>query len=316
MRRGYYFNRAEQLGFIDFVNKSLYTEFVKKSIYIIVFLVGLVVGLPLVVKAESRFGDLLSTEQISQFRRLLENKPAPEPTPVSESTGQVLGDKFINNHSKKLTIAILGDSMVDVLQPDLPQLRSALQSYYPKTDFQLFNFGVGASDLEYAIERLTEDYEYLGSKYPAVLSVEPDVLVIESFAYNNFGYGQEGLDKQWLLIGDIITQTESLSPDTEIVLAATIAPNSTVYGRGIDGIDWNQAERLVRSETVKEYLQNIINFSASQGYPLADAYRPSLDRYGEGKAYYINASDNLHPSGPGGELFCQKIADAVASIID
>ncbi len=285
----------------------------KKFICIAAFLLGFIVGLPLVVKGQSKFGDLLiePERQVSQFRRLL---VTPTPIPTEAPEGEVLGTADINEVEKEITVAVLGDSMIDVLQPDLPQLKSALANYYPQAKFNLFNFGVGASDLEYAVERLTEEYLYLGSKYPAVLSVKPDVLVIESFAYNNFGYGQEGLDKQWMLIGDIITRTKKLSPDTKIVLAATIAPNATVYGKGIDGIEWNQAERLVRSETVKEYLQNIINFANSQGYPLADAYHASIDEYGEGKVVYINAQDNLHPSGPGGELFCKKVAEAIVEL--
>jgi hypothetical protein len=300
--------------FIDNVNKSLYTELVKKYIYPVVFMAGFVVGLPLAVRAQIRFSDLLvdKNAQVNQFRRLLENE-VPTPTPEPKMNGQALGS-MANKSKQVLTIAVLGDSMIDVLQPELPQLRSALESYFPETKFELFNFGVGASDLEYAVERLTNEYEYLGSKYPSVLSVEPDILVLESFAYNNFGYGQEGLDKQWLLISDIITQIEKISPDTKIVLSATIAPNSTIYGKGIDGINWNQAERLVRTEAVKDYLENIINYAGSQGYLLADAYTPSLDAYGEGKPVYINSKDNLHPSGPGGELYCRKVAETIAEL--
>jgi hypothetical protein len=304
--------------FFDFINKPLYTEFVKKLVYIVAFLTGFGISWPLVTDAQSQFGKLLAEPetQVSQFRRLLENEittPTPTPTPVLNNSGQVLGTTDIFGSKEKLTVAVLGDSMVDVLQPDLPQLQSALENYFPKAEFELFNFGVGASDLEYAVQRLTEDYVYLGTKYPAVLSVKPDILVIESFAYNNFGYGKVGLDKQWLLIGDIITKTKELSPETKIVLAATIAPNSTVHGQGIDGIEWNQAERIVRADTVKEYLENIINFANSQGFPLADAYHPSMDAYGEGKPVYINAQDHLHPSGPGGELFCQKVAEAITN---
>ncbi len=300
--------------FIDNVNKSLYTELVKKLIYLIVFLVGFGVGWPFITKAQTRFSDLLINKeaQVNQFRRLLENE-VPTPTPEPKMNGQVLGSTA-GKPKRTLTVAVLGDSMIDVLQPDLPQLRSALDDDFPETEFDLFNFGVGASDLEYAVERLTNEYEYLGSKYPSVLSVEPDILVLESFAYNNFGYGQEGLDKQWLLIGDIITQTEKISPDTKIILSATIAPNSTIYGKGIDGIHWNQAERLVRTEAVKDYLENIINFAGSQGYPIADAYAPSLDAYGEGKPVYINSKDNLHPSGPGGELYSRKVAEAISDL--
>jgi len=273
---------------------------------------------PAGVRAEtSRFGEMLGREPVSKFGLLLAEELTPTPTPDLKALVQerVLGVKAkLDSQPKKLTVAVLGDSMVDVLQPDLPQLRAALRKDFPGTDLRLYNFGVGASNLEYASYRLIHDYVYLGKHFPSVLSVKPDILVLESFAYNNFGDSQDGLDKQWLLLGEIITKTKKLSPNTKVILAATIAPNSAVYGDGIDGIDWPSDQKAARAATVKKYLENLINFANSQGYPLADAYHPSTDTKGEGKLVYINAGDHLHPSGPGGELFCQKLAEVISKM--
>jgi hypothetical protein len=267
----------------------------------------------------SRFGLLIRQEAIDYSKtsqpltRLGKLLQQSSPTPSPSAEPQILGDKN-TPASRKLTVAVLGDSMVDVLQPELPQLREALKKYFPETELKLYNFGVGATNLEYARYRLTNEYDYLGKRYPSVLSVKPDVLVIESFAYNNFGDSQEGLDKQWLLLAEIISQTKKLSPKTRIILAATIAPNSQVYGEGIAGIDWSAEEKKERSQTVKKYLENLIHFAQSQNYPLADAYHPSMDKNGEGKLVYINAADHLHPSGPGGQLFCRQVAETIKSL--
>lgn len=257
------------------------------------------------IKAQSRFGVLLveNNNQRSKFAQLLEYQSL-EPILPSE----------VYSASQKIVVAVVGDSMVDVLGKELPQLQTALKNHFPQIEFNIFNFGVGASDLEYALHRLTNEYLYLGMKFPSVFSVKPDILIIESFAYNNFGYNQEGLDKQRQIIEEMIAKTNRHLPETKIVLASTIAPNSTIFANRVDGFEWNQAERLVRTETVKEYLKNLIDFSEAAGYPLADAYSVSIDRYGEGKPAYINSEDNLHPSSLGGELFCQKIAEAIVDL--
>jgi len=267
---------------------------------------------PLGAGAVGGFGRLLGEEAsgISVFSRFgaLINYQAER---IVKRVSRALG---IKKDPRFLTVALLGDSMIDVLQPDLPQLREALRKRFPKTEFRLYNFGVGATNMEYALHRLTHEYDYQGRHFPSVLSVKPDVLVIESFAYNNFGDSQEGLDKQWLLLGEMTSRIKKLSPKTKIVLGAAIAPNSSVYGDGINGIDWPPDQKRARTITVKKYLENLINFAHSQGYPLADAYHPSMDKNGEGELEYISSADHLHPSGPGKELFCRKAAEAIRSL--
>lgn len=279
---------------------------------ILLFLLVIFLVRPLRVEAVSGFGRLmgktrLETKLVSRFGQLISSQIEK----VVEKVSRALG---VDRASSILTVALLGDSMTDVLQPDLPQLKEALGKRFPGTKFKLYNFGVGASNMEYGLYRLTNEYDYLGKHFPSVLSVGPDVLVIESFAYNNFGDTKKGLDKQWLLLGEITTKVKELSPKTKIVLAAAIAPNSSVYGDGIDGIDWPLDQKKARVATVKRYLENLINFAHSQKYPLADAYHQSMDSHGEGKLKYISTADHVHPSGPGGVLFCQQVAETVRSL--
>lgn len=250
----------------------------------------------------------------SQFALLLAQTPPPavlgaqtkqETTEEKKET-----EKSVPIKTGSYTIALLGDSMIDVMQPDLPQLVSTLKNYYPQVQFKLLNYGVGASNLDYALTRLTKNYTYLGKEFPALLSQNPDIIVIESFAYNHGENNQSGLDQQWLTLAAIISTIKNQS-QAKIVLAATIGPDENNLCDGIEGINLPPDQKKAKAQAIRAYLENIINFANSQGYPLADAYHLSLDSNGNGKNIYINQGDHLHPSGPGGELLAEKIAEAI-----
>lgn len=279
----------------------------KKIVFSLIL--GLFVFTTPVSASESKFGKLLEEfPGYSRFGKLV------------QSTSKVVREKILGETSwkrkkEKVKVAVLGDSMVDTLGPGIPCLEEKLETYFFAHDFDVYNCGVGSSDLEYALERLTNSYEYEDMQFPPVLSLEPDILIIESFAYNNFGYGQEGLDRQWLLISQIIEKVHEVSPSTEVILATTIGPNSKIYGDGISGVHWNQAQKLVKAETVRNYLENMVDFAQSQGYPLADTYHDSTNIAGEGRRIYINPDDNLHPSDDGKELFCEKVFKEIKKTI-
>jgi hypothetical protein len=247
--------------------------------------------------------------QIPLFYQLLEAYKSPTyqtitPSIVTPTPGKILGISTtaptpiptkppvnVGGDGRVITIAVLGDSMIDTLQPGLPQLDNALKQYFPGQKFRLLNYGVGGRNIEYGLFRLTNDYEYLGNKVQSLVSQNPDIVVVESFAYNNFGNSEDGINRHWF--------------------AATIAPNSVTFGNGIKDVHFSALEKLEKSNTIKLYLQNATNFATSQGFPLADAYHPSL--FGnDGLQDFINAGDNLHPSGPGGVFFCDTIADTIA----
>lgn len=238
-------------------------------------------------------------------------------TPTPANT-QILGvstttPKFpvnIGGEGKIVKIVVLGDSMIDTLNPNLPQLSTTLNKYYPNVKFNLVNHGCGGGNIEDGLFRLLNDYEYLGTKRSSIISQQPDIIVVESFAYNNFGNSQSGIDRQWLALGAITTNIRQLLPNTKIVLAAAIAPNSIIFGNGISGTQFSSLDKIEKTTTIKLYLQNLINFATSQHFPLADAFHPSLTN-GEGNKNLISTTDHLHPSGYGGQFFCDIIAKTI-----
>jgi len=220
--------------------------------------------------------------------------PTPTPSPQPELPA------IIGGYQKQITIAILGDSMIDTLK-DFSYLKKSLQTVYPQYIFNIINYGLGASNIEYGLFRLENDYQYLDEHHSSLLSQNPDIIIIESFAYNNFGNTQAGFDKHWLNLGALTTKIKQSLPNTKILLTSTIAPNSIIFANG-SGISFSALEKLQKTKTINLYLQNLINFSKSQNFPLADAYTPSLKNQ-DGNPIFINKDDGIHPSTLGSQFF-------------
>ncbi len=246
--------------------------------------------------------------------------PIPKPTLLSPKSGQVLGVSTTANElppsqitptSKTVTIALLGDSMIDTLGPDFPKLRDSLLRYYPKDfNFNILNYGKGSDTVEGGLKRLVEDYEYKTATFPSLISLAPDIIIVESFAYNNFGNTQEGFDRHWLNLGAIVSTIKAKLPNTKIIIHTTIAPNAVVFANGVPGMNFSAVDRLEKTQTIKYYLERTITYAQSQGVILADAYTASLVGP-NGDKLYIDKVDNLHPSPEGKELIGNIIAKTI-----
>ncbi len=224
----------------------------------------------------------------------------PTPTPVTYRA-----------RSKHYTIALLGDSMIDTLGPAVPNLKNKLSALYPQTKFTILNYGVGGTNIDYGVERLTTEYSYLGKTIPPLLSVSPDVVVIESFGYNPYTFEEGALEKHWLQLARIVDSVKAKNPGVKIIIASTIAPNSKTFGDGAPGLSFSPDDKLKRTNIIKGYLDSTVKFAQSQRLPLADAYHASMDKNGDGSLTYINGGDHIHYSGAGRDLFAQKVADAI-----
>lgn len=236
--------------------------------------------------------------------------PSPSTTPMPTMTPAPIP---LISRKRNVTIAVLGDSMVDTLGPDIPHLKTKLEAAYPATRFTMFNYGVGGTNIGYGIERLTNSYAYLGSQVPSLVSQHPDIVVIESFAYNPFPDADGGIDRHWLSLAKVIDVLKGQLPQTKIVIAATIAPNAKVFGDGAAGISFSTDDKWQRVDVIKKYLESTTRFARSQHLPLADAYHPSLGSDGNGNLAYINAGDHIHYSDAGRALLATVVTNAIVA---
>lgn len=243
----------------------------------------------------------------------------PTPTPSPTIAPQVLGvtssispspSPFrVGGDGQVVTVALLGDSMIDTLGKT-PTLLKALQQRYPGKKFNIINFGVGASNIEYALYRLTHDYSYNDQNYPSLISQKPDIIVVESFAYNNFGNSQSGFDRQWQALGSITGTIKDKLPQSKIIIAATITPNSITFADGSPNLRYSALEKVEKTSTINLYLENAINFATSENFPLANVYHFSSVN-NDGNPDLISSKDHLHPSARGSQLIENTIFQAI-----
>lgn len=244
---------------------------------------------------------------------IVENIPSPAPT------GEILGTSINNPYptastssiggdGKVLNLALIGDSMIDTLNDST--CHNSFQKYFPNIKFNFLKYGYGSTNIESALKRLTENTTYLGQEKAPILAQSPDIILIESFAYNNFGNSQSGIERQSQALKKMVDLIKEKSPNTKVILAATIAPNSITYGNGLKDFYFSSMEKIERTSTIKLYLQNLISFAQKNSIPLADAFHLSL--FGQnGLDDLISSTDHLHPSTLGSELFCDTVAKSI-----
>lgn len=216
---------------------------------------------------------------------------------------------------RAITVSLVGDSMIDTLDPIGGGLASRLNAVYPNATFTVISHGVGAENIDSGLRRLTNDYSYLGLRRNSVISEKPDIIVIESFGYNPYPLPDlnDALTAHWLRMAAIVDTIHRELPETKVIIAATIAPNWDVFGDGAAGISFSPEAKRTKVEEIKKYIESAIAFANSQGLPLADAYHPTLDASGNGKLPYINGVDHIHYSDSGRAFFSQTVANTIIS---
>lgn len=256
------------------------------------------------------FGQLISETSLSQNILGAESTtlPTPTTTPITTPTPTPIPHVTRKPH---MTIALLGDSMIETLRSGVPDLKKKLISYYPNTAFTILNDGVGSTTIDSGIDRLTKDYVVNAKKIPSVVSQQPDLVIVESFAYNPYTLDEGALTRHWLALARIVDIIKQELPDSRMLLAATITPNAKTFGDGAPFISYSDNEKHEKVMTIKAFLDNTVRFARSENIPLANAYNPSVMRDGNGNWTYISPTDHIHYSTKGRLFFVDTLYEAI-----
>lgn len=231
----------------------------------------------------------------------------PSPTPFDPYPYQI---PTIPVKRSYLTL-LVGDSMIQSLGINVPDLRTELIKRYPTHEFVNYNFGIPSQSIGILPNLLNIPTSFPSGNYPSILSQGFDLIVIESFAYNPFSELtlDEGLQKREKILDDAVKALIQKHPESVIVFMTPIAPNKYTYATGT--FDLSQE---VRGQWVAEraaYIENHRQFARQHNIPLIDVYEKSLNEEGTGDLVYINPNDNIHPSVKGSELMIHSIADFI-----
>lgn len=213
--------------------------------------------------------------------------------------------------SKKLKIVALGDSMTDTAGKGCPRLHNELEKHYPGREFEIYNYGVGGTRVGYGLWRLTHDYEFNDTKYEALVKLNPDLVLVESFAYNNGSDGQrEGGLSHFREMHHKIVETLRKKTNAKIVYVVTIAPDIEHFLESVP--NFLNTPLLIRRWMAEDriaYLEETIKIAEELKLPLVNVYHASLDaaRQGMPLSCWINPKDWIHPSEAGHQLIAENI---------
>ena len=198
--------------------------------------------------------------------------PTAEPTviPTPIESGQVpIPEK---SHSKNsYSIAVYGDSMVDTMGERLEYLEHKLKSLYPSVNFTLYNYGKGSENVEMGLERWNSRLDYQDRHYPYITEVRPDIIILGSFAYNPFSPYER--DRHWIGLTKLVEQAKSSG--ASIYMLAEIAPLRNTFGKGPNGVNWDESTAYEHSGRIVEQLENAVSLSRNLGVGLIDVFHAS-----------------------------------------
>jgi len=245
----------------------------------------------------------------SYFGQLINSSPVPvSPTPVKELKN--IETFSTSSYQGKITCAIFGDSMVDVMGTELTSFKSSLKKYYPQATIKLYNFGIGAQNVEQAFERVEQEYNYQDRRYSSLIDLNPDIVVLGSFSYNPFSEPEDELYRHWASLVKIIDKIKN-NTKAKIIILAEIAPNKEKFGQGPKGVNWDQDFAWQHATKIQSYLENAVNFAKTHELEIADAYHKTLKQNNEGSLSYINPDDHIHQNEAGNLLMAQLLAEKI-----
>jgi lysophospholipase L1-like esterase len=233
---------------------------------------------------------------------------------IHASNKKSLKYERVSMEKKRIKIAALGDSMTESYGETFNELLEILGNTYTDRDFEFYNFGVGGTRAGYGLWRLTNEYEYKSKKQASLLSIEPDIVLIESFAYNNASdgvYDDDGL-KHFCEIHERIVRTIREQSSAKIIFVATIAPDTDHFLEGNMNFIYTPNSILSKmAEDRIKYLEKALRIAEKLDLPIANVYQASLEKENKGTPRSTFIGDGIHPNSMGNKLAAETIAKTI-----
>jgi lysophospholipase L1-like esterase len=224
------------------------------------------------------------------------------PVPIPRYTKPTLTQK------SEYTILLLGDSMTDYLRPHSKILIDQLRNTYPEKEFNILNYGFGATNILSVNQRLENSVEYNGEIHPPINNTDFDIIFFESFGYNPLSeYDiEKGLEIQTKELEKIYLSLRKTHPDSIIVFMTTIAPNKKLFAK--NSVELSEENRIRWAKERISYIDKHAEFAKKYNIPLLNIYETSIDESGDGDLRYISEGDYIHPSAGGVHFIFQEIS--------
>lgn len=274
--------------------------FQKKLIFVFLILVVLTIaGIVFVYKSMTQNTQYVLSSVVSPTQPVATPLPTEKPTITPTPTIALKKQSYI--------IALFGDSMVDTMGEKAQYLQSILQEKYPGVEFNLYNYGIGSQNAEQGFARFYSEFKYKERNFSPISQINADVIILGSFAYNPFDPYVR--DRHWIALKSLIQEAKKTS--AKIYVLSEIAPLQTGFGKGPNGVNWDEPTAHAHSLHIIEQLENAINLAREQNVGIIDTFNPSKISGNFGRREFVSTNDGIHPSEDGHIFMAQIIAETL-----
>lgn len=213
-----------------------------------------------------------------------------------------------------MKISLIGDSMIEKWGPDCPQLVAELSRLFIRTPFEIENHGLSNTRAGHGLWRVSRDYKDGSGVYRSCLSFgNPDLVIVESFAYTNSNDDAEGLTEYRDVLRRLMEEVERTTA-AKALFVVMPGPDRDRYLENLPNFyQTSKATRQRLADRVTLYLEEALRIAQDEEWPVADAYSEVQKRVaaGDNIRRFINQSDNVHPSVYGYETISRVVVRAI-----
>ncbi len=204
--------------------------------------------------------------------------------------------------------------MVEKWGADCTQLHTELTRFYTRTSFQITNHGVTGTRAGHGLWRISHDYKNFSGEYRACLSYnDPDIVIIESFAYTNCVDDAESLPEYRDVIRSLWEEIGRTTAAQRLFLVPIPLDRDKFLETSNNYYYTSKVTRQRMADRATLYLEEAINIAQDEEWPTANVYEEVVKKVKAGDKIrrYINQSDCLHPSVYGYQSMARVIVRAL-----
>lgn len=213
-----------------------------------------------------------------------------------------------------MRILLYGDSMTEYLHRPPRMLTEALQALQPEKAYEISNWAIGGTRAELVLYRLLYEFWHGRERMLPLIQSRPDILVIESCAFNNANDQQEGIGNFKHIWEQILKVCREQAPQARLITYLTIGSSLAVPDERANRLFFHALPDVfaLRHKWREIYQDAFEQWVAQAGVECVNVRKEvkrqeSLD---VPRGHWISA-DGVHPNAAGVELISQKLAAAI-----
>lgn len=218
-----------------------------------------------------------------------------------------------------MRIALYGDSMTEYLHRPPRVLTGHLEQIQADRHFEVFNYGIGATRAELVLYRLRYEFWHGRERMQPLPVLKPDVLVLESCAFNNANDQEGGLDNFRRIWDQIISSAQELAPQARVLLCLTIPCIPDVPDERANRLFYQAGPEIfhLRCGWKTRYQETFAQWAQQIRLPFVDIRSEvlRLEAMGTSRKQWI-AADGVHPNPAGVDFISARIAAAIMQLPD